>query len=92
MPAPNKIRITLDDFTTAELLAEIEARKIRKVIRLQTKKQPKVWACRCGYRYVAGSHDNESYVDFGMLWHKPCMPPQGQLSSNPQMSMGSVNV
>ena len=82
---------TLDDFTTADLLAEIEARKIRKIIRLKTKKTPKVWTCRCGYRYVAGSHDNESYVDFGMLWHKPCMPPHGQLPGNPQMSMGSVN-
>lgn len=83
---------TLDDFTTAELLAEIEDRKVRKVIKLQTWRQPKVWTCRCGYCYVAGSHDNETYVDFGMLWHKPCVPSQGQLSGNPQMSMGSVNV
>jgi hypothetical protein len=79
----------LDDYSTKDLLAEIERRRTRKIIKMR---QRKTWACRCGYKFTSGDRSRDCYVDFGHLWHKTCLPPQGQFSTNYHMSMGDVNV
>jgi len=78
----------LGAYTTDELLAEIDRRKTRKVIKLKT---PRKWQCQCGFTIWDGQTSQEAYVDWGHYWHVPCMPPRGQVSSNLHMSMGDIN-
>jgi hypothetical protein len=48
----DKMTVTtdLDDYSTKDLLDEIERRKTRKIIRMR---QRKTWACRCGYKFTS---------------------------------------
>lgn len=62
----------LSEFSMTELLAEIERRQKRKVVKMKpAQKEPLKFRCStCGLE--DGDYFADSYGNFGLIWHYKC--------------------